>query len=45
MSINGRNVSGRSTATDREILVARKIDAPRELVFEAFTDARHLSQW
>ncbi|GAB7045230.1 SRPBCC domain-containing protein [Catenuloplanes indicus] len=31
--------------TDREILVTRLIDAPRELVFEAFTDVRHLSRW
>jgi len=45
MNNDGRNASGRSTATDRDILVSRKIDAPRELVFEAFTDARHLSQW
>jgi uncharacterized protein YndB with AHSA1/START domain len=31
--------------TDREIVVSRLIDAPRELVFEAFTDVRHLSRW
>ncbi|MHA7173044.1 SRPBCC family protein [Arthrobacter monumenti] len=31
--------------TDREIVVSRIIDAPRELVFEAFTEVRHLSQW
>ncbi|WP_433169203.1 SRPBCC family protein [Kribbella sp. CA-247076] len=31
--------------TDREIVVARSIDAPRELVFEAFTEVRHLSRW
>jgi uncharacterized protein YndB with AHSA1/START domain len=30
---------------DREIVIARTIDAPRQLVFEAFTDARHLSRW
>jgi uncharacterized protein YndB with AHSA1/START domain len=34
-----------STTTDREIVVSRRIDAPRELVFEAFTEVRHLSQW
>lgn len=33
------------TSTDREIVVSRTIDAPRELVFEAFTAVRHLSQW
>ncbi len=31
--------------TDREILVSRTIDAPRDLVFEAFTEVRHLSRW
>lgn len=30
---------------DRQIVVSHVIDAPRELVFEAFTDVRHLSQW
>jgi uncharacterized protein YndB with AHSA1/START domain len=33
------------TTTDREIVIARTIDAPRELVFSAFTDVRHLSHW
>jgi uncharacterized protein YndB with AHSA1/START domain len=32
-------------ATDREIVVSRIIDAPAELVFEAFTEVRHLSRW
>jgi uncharacterized protein YndB with AHSA1/START domain len=31
--------------TDREIVINRTIDAPRDLVFEAFTEVRHLSQW
>ncbi|MDD7961048.1 SRPBCC domain-containing protein [Microbacterium thalli] len=31
--------------SDREIVVARVIAAPRERVFEAFTEERHLSQW
>ncbi|GAA0498308.1 activator of HSP90 ATPase [Paractinoplanes deccanensis] len=30
---------------DREIVIERVIDAPRELVFEAFTEVRHLSHW
>ncbi|HWS36512.1 MAG TPA: SRPBCC family protein [Actinoplanes sp.] len=30
---------------DREIVVSRIIDAPRELVFEAFTEVRHLARW
>ncbi len=34
----------RATA-DREIVMSRVINAPRELVFEAFTEVRHLSRW
>src|SRR5690606_18386070 len=34
----------RQTA-DREIVVSRVIDAPRELVFGAFTEVQHLSRW
>lgn len=30
---------------DREIVVTRTIEGPRRLVFEAYTDARHLAQW
>jgi uncharacterized protein YndB with AHSA1/START domain len=30
---------------DREIVMSRVIGAPRELVFEAFTQVRHLSRW
>jgi len=32
-------------AADREIVISRVIGAPRELVFEAFTQVRHLSRW
>lgn len=32
-------------STDREVAISRTIDAPRELVFEAFTEVRHLSRW
>lgn len=31
--------------TEREIVVSRVIDGPRELVFEAFTSVDHLSRW
>src|SRR5690349_10368040 len=30
---------------DREIVISRVINAPRELVFEAFTGVPHLSRW
>lgn len=29
----------------REVAVSRVIDAPRELVFSAFTEVRHLARW
>jgi uncharacterized protein YndB with AHSA1/START domain len=29
----------------RSIIVSRVIDAPRDLVFEAFTSAKHLANW
>lgn len=31
--------------SDREIVITRTIHGPRRLVFEAFTDIRHLSRW
>ncbi len=34
-----------SATDDREIAISRVISAPRELVFEAFTEVRHLSHW
>ncbi len=34
-----------STTADREIVISRDIIAPRELVFEAFTEVRHLARW
>jgi len=45
MSTTGPGAPARSATADREIVISRVIDAPRELVFEAFTEVRHLSQW
>jgi len=45
MAVTGRGAPPSSATADREIVISRIIDAPRELVFEAFTDVRHLSQW
>lgn len=45
MSEAGQATSIESTTADREIVISRLIDAPREIVFEAFTEVRHLSQW
>jgi uncharacterized protein YndB with AHSA1/START domain len=41
----GQETRAESAAADREIVISRVIDAPRELVFEAFTEVRHLSRW
>jgi uncharacterized protein YndB with AHSA1/START domain len=32
-------------AADREIVVTRTIEGPRDLVFEAFSDLEHLGRW
>ena len=45
MSATGRGAPGQAATADREVTISRVIGAPRELVFEAFTEERHLSQW
>ena len=45
MSATGRGTPAPSAMSDRQIVICRLIDAPRELVFEAFTEVRHLSRW
>lgn len=44
MNSNERTKTTRDTA-EREIVITRTVDAPRELVFEAFSELRHLSRW
>jgi uncharacterized protein YndB with AHSA1/START domain len=39
------NVTSVHTPTDREIVITRTFDAPRELVWEAWTKPEHLAQW
>lgn len=34
-----------TTPSDREILVTRVVDAPRRLVFEAYTNPQHVPRW
>ena len=45
MATTGRDAPVQSATADREIVITRVISAPRELVFEAFTEIRHLSRW
>ena len=34
-----------ATTSDRELVITRVFDAPRRLVFEAWTKPEHLSRW
>jgi uncharacterized protein YndB with AHSA1/START domain len=43
--MTGQQTSPEPAPADREVVISRVVDAPRELVFEAFTEVRHLSQW
>ena len=45
MSTTERGAPALSATAEREIVISRVIAAPRELVFEAFTEVRHLSRW
>ena len=33
------------TQSDRELVISRVLNAPRELVFKAWTEAKHIEQW
>src|SRR5438270_1674179 len=45
MSAIGQGAPAQSATAGREIVISRVIDAPRERVFAAFTEVRHLSRW
>lgn len=45
MSATGQGAVVLSATADREIVISRVVDALPELVFEAFTEVRHLSRW
>src|SRR5919205_1850026 len=45
MAATRRDAPGQSAMADREIVISRVIRAPREVVFEAFTEVRHLARW
>lgn len=45
MSTTGQNPAALSATADREVVISRVIDAPPDVVFEAFTEVRRLSQW
>jgi len=45
MASTGHRTRTEPATAGREIVISRVIDAPQELVFEAFTEVRHLSRW
>lgn len=45
MAAMGREAPVQSATADREMVISRVIRAPRVLVFEVFTELRHLSRW
>lgn len=45
MTTTSRGGEPAHAEADREVAISRFIDGPRELVFEAFTEVRHLSRW
>jgi uncharacterized protein YndB with AHSA1/START domain len=42
---NKPGVTSYSTPSDREVHISRVFDAPRGLIFEAWTRCEHLTQW
>ena len=45
MAASNASNSAAPGATDRELIFTRLFDAPRELVFEAWTDPKRVAQW
>ncbi|MFL5675404.1 MAG: SRPBCC family protein [Chloroflexota bacterium] len=45
MSATEQAARDQSATAEREIVISRVIDASRDLVFDAFTEVRHLSRW
>jgi len=45
MAVKGSATLHVTTPTDREIVMTRVVDAPRQLMFEAWTTPEHLRHW
>ena len=45
MSARNAGTSPATSSADRELVFTRVFDAPRELVFDAFTNPEHLAKW
>lgn len=44
-SVNSRNVTDVATPSDREIVITRRFDAPRALVYKVWTNPEHVGKW
>ena len=45
MSASNAKISSAAATADREIVITRVFDAPRELIWEAWTDPQHVAKW
>jgi uncharacterized protein YndB with AHSA1/START domain len=45
MLLNKVGVTEYTTPTDTEVVITRVVDAPRQLVFAAWTNPQHIPQW
>jgi uncharacterized protein YndB with AHSA1/START domain len=45
MSKHAPSDKAKTETSDREIVITRLLDAPRELVFDAWTDPKHIVKW
>jgi uncharacterized protein YndB with AHSA1/START domain len=43
--MDARTNNAAASTADREIIITRTFDAPRELVWEAWTNPEHVAQW
>lgn len=45
MSANNASISNTRESAEWDLVITRVFDAPREVVFKAWTDTRHMAQW
>lgn len=45
MAISNANASAAAKAGEVDLVITRVFDAPRSLVFEAWTDSKHVASW
>src|SRR5512135_1163184 len=45
MAVSNASPNPAALPVERELVITRVFDAPRELVFRAWTDPKHMAQW